>query len=238
MVRFKADSLISLSFGLISISFVLLGDSAAVYSLTREDGLIENLTVIFYMVALIFSFISIFRKKPVLLAIVWAILCFIFLGEETSWFQRVFDFSVLPIEQVNAQNEFNLHNLNVLEGGSLMDGSIGLSTFLKSQNLFRIGFFSYFLILPLLLYISNFKKLMLKIGYKKPDNDFILVLFLVFVLSFILVLFSPVFLKSALAETREMLYAFFIMVYIIAYIWPNKKIQHSSTSAADTNRQQ
>ena len=63
---------------------------------------------------------------------------------------------------------------------------------------------------------------MLKIGYKKIDTVFILILLFVFSLSFFLVFFSPENIQSALAETREMLYAFFIMMYVIAYIWPNK----------------
>ena len=219
----KKDSLIPLIFGIISISFVFLGDPDFVYSITREDGLIENLTAVFYMIALIFSFISIFKGKPIFLPLTWAILCFIFLGEETSWFQRVFDFSVPTVENINAQNEFNLHNLKIFEGGSLLDNPITLKTFVNSQNLFRMGFFGYFILLPLITSWENIKNIFLKLGYHKPSNAFTLALFLIFFLSFSLAIHAQkINLRSSLSEIREMLYAFFIMAYTIYYIWMNR----------------
>ena len=127
------------------------------------------------------------------------------------------------IEQNNAQNKFNLHNLKAPQGGHLVDSPLRLSSILKSQNRFRIGFFSYFLVLPFLLYIPKIKKLMSKIGYKKPDYRFTLILLLVFLLSFVIALFSSEKVKVSLVETREMLYAFFIMLYVIFYLWREKQ---------------
>ncbi len=223
----KNQTLIAISFlfGIASIIFIWFAESSIVSALTKEDGVVENLSVIFYMISIIICFISIFKTEHVLLPIVWAVLCFIFLGEETSWFQRLFDYSVPLVEQINAQSEFNLHNLNIFHGGNLTESSIELSVFLKSQNLFRLGFFAYFLVIPLLVYMPIIRELMSKIGYNKPVTSFTLILFLVFALSFFITLFAPQNVKSALAETREMLYAFFIMQYIIAYIWPSKKMQ-------------
>jgi hypothetical protein len=206
--------------GIASVLFVWLGDPGNVYALTREDGVVENLSALFYVIGFIVSFISIFKNERKHLPIIWAVLCFIFLGEETSWFQRVFHYSVPLVEQNNAQNEFNIHNMKLFHGGNL--ANFDLSSLLKSQNLFRLGFISYFLGIPLLLYISWFKELMSRINYKKPDSSFTLGLLVVFALSIFLTLFSHVNVKSAMAETREMLYAFFIMLYIIAYLWPNK----------------
>ena len=211
--------------GIVSILFIWFGEPDNVSVLTREDGVVENLSAIFYMVGLFVSFISIFKAERILLPILWAALCFVFLGEETSWFQRIFHYSVPEVEQINAQNEFNLHNLDMFQGGRLTDHTLGLSDFFKSQNLFRFGFFGYFLVIPLMMYNPIFKGLMSKVGYTRPDPGFTLGLLLVFVLSFILALYSPSSVKSALAETREMLYAFFIMLYVIAYIWPIPKIQ-------------
>ena len=55
------------------------------------------------------------------MAIVWLVLCVLFLGEEVSWFQRVFGYSVPAVEAINSQGEFNLHNIGngerFLEGG-------------------------------------------------------------------------------------------------------------------------
>jgi hypothetical protein len=222
MIKNSSLILISSVFGFASILFVWFGESGLVSILTREDGVVENLSAIFYMVAIAFGFVSIFLSDRVYLPIIWTLLCLIFLGEETSWFQRVFDYSVPSIEQVNAQHEFNLHNLNVFQGGKLVHSPLRLSSILKSQNLFRVGFFGYFLVVPFLLYIPKIKGLMSKIGYKKPDTGFALVLLIVFSLSFMLSLFSPVDVKKSLAETREMLYAFFIMLYIFAFVRPNQ----------------
>lgn len=225
MFRIKTASLTPLIFGIVSISFVFWGDPAVVYSFTEEDGLIENLTATFYMVALIFSFLSIFKRKPIFLPILWTILCFIFLGEETSWFQRLFDYSVPAVQNINAQNEFNLHNLEIFQGGSLLYSPITLKTFCKSQNLFRLGFFGYFILLPLSLKSKTIKKLFFKIGYHKPSNNFTMTLSFIFFLSFFLVMLPPTInLKSPLAEIREMLYAFFIMIYAIHYLWITRKI--------------
>jgi hypothetical protein len=73
-----------------------------------------------------------------------------------------------------------------------------------------------------MMYIPIFKELMSKVGYTMPDKGFTIVLLLVFVLSFVLVPFSSSSIRSSFAETREMLYAFFIMSYVIAYVLPNK----------------
>lgn len=101
---------------------------------------------------------NLIKRKRNFFSIVWVVLLILFLGEETSWFQRIFNYSVPSIEGMNAQEEFNFHNLDIFQGGSLLDSDAGWRTLLKSQNLFRLGFFGYFLFLPLLLYIDRFKK--------------------------------------------------------------------------------
>jgi hypothetical protein len=186
--------------------------------LTVEDGFVENLSALFYLIAFVAGVMGIFKikGKEKSLAIVWTFLCLVFLGEETSWFQRIFQYSVPTIERLSAQQEFNIHNLQNFQGGSLVE-SVELSSFLKSQNLFRMGFFGYFLILPLFTYIPRMKLLLDKIGYRKPEVGFIIALIATFFISFFLVFFASPITKSALAETREMLYAFFIMIYLFRF---------------------
>jgi len=213
------------------VLFVWFGEPNFVLEITEEDGFIEYLTAVFYLLGFILAFIAIFkRKKRLILAIVWAILCFVFLGEETSWFQRILNYSVPGVENLSSQNEFNLHNLEIFAGDSLfVDGKIskaGIVNFLKNtQNIFRLGFFGYFLILPLFTFNKKIKKLLTKIGYAKPSSKFILVLLIVMVLAFILAILSPEEIKMAMAETREMLYAFFIFLYVGIYIWAQNKTQ-------------
>ncbi len=235
MVKNRAFIPAAFIFGLASILYIWLGNAEHVSDLTREDGIIESLSAMFYLAGLLISIAAVCKSNSKILPILWVILCFIFLGEETSWFQRIFHYSVSEVEQINEQKEFNLHNLPIFQGGNLSDSSIELSDFLKSQNLFRLGFFGYFLAIPLLIYIPKFKKLISKIAYKKPDTAFTLVLLVIFATSFILAILSSKEIKSALAETREMLYAFFIMLYVIAYVFPNAKTQPVPKATIDSN---
>lgn len=216
--------LVSLIFGMFSILFVWFGDPNVISTLSKEDGVIETLSAMFYMIGILFGFVAIFKADRVFLPIIWTILCVLFLGEETSWFQRFFDYSVPEVEQLNAQNEFNFHNLHLFQGGGLLSSPFSLDNFLKSQNIFRIGFFGYFLVLPFICVIPKFNGWMLKLGYKKPDGQFILVLAMIFLLSFLLAFFVSVDLNVALAETREMLYAFFIMLYLFIYVLPRATV--------------
>jgi hypothetical protein len=235
----KIPYLLLIIFGLISITFIWLGQQEYVYKITREDGFIENLTAVFYLAGFIIGLITIFKiknnRKALLFPIIWTLLCFIFLGEETSWFQRLFNYSVPGVENVNAQGEFNFHNLAIFKGEDLfIDGKLsklGIVNFLKStQNIFRICFFSYFVIFPLLMLVSNKVKLLFnKIGYIKPHNYFILSIILVFGCSFIFAIISPLQKKMALAETREMLYAFFIFMYVWMFI---KNVANSSKTTS------
>lgn len=144
---------ISVLLGIVSILFIWFGEPDNVSALTREDGVVENLSAIFYMVGLFVSFISIFKAERILFPILWAALCFVFLGEETSWFQRIFHYSVPEVEQINAQNEFNLHNLDMFQGGRLTNPTFGLSDFFKSQN------FAFFIMLYVIAYIWPTQKI-------------------------------------------------------------------------------
>ena len=222
---------LSLLFGLIAIFYIRYGDLENTSFLTKEDGLIENLSALFYLMGFFISLISISRNERILLPIVWAALCLLFLGEETSWFQRVFHYSVSFIEQRSDQGEFNLHNLKILNSSPLenlsgeFDLKILLNVLINPQILFQIGFFCYFVIIPLLLHFSKINTLMSSIGYKKTDTGFIFIILVVIGLSFFLQLNCSSDIKHNMGEIREMFYAYFIMIYIISYIWPNKIVQ-------------
>ena len=210
--------------GLFSILFIAFSTEAFAHEITDEDGIIENLSALFYLTGFIVGLVTIFKTKKMLLPIAWTLMCFVFLGEETSWFQRILNYSVASVENVNSQNEFNLHNLSIFKGDSLfVDGKIskeGVINFLKSsQNIYRIFFFGYFLILPILM--TLFKRLgrfVTKLGYIKPSWTYIAIFSLIFGLSFFLAIYSSLDKKMALAETREMLYAFFIFMYLWMYV--------------------
>ena len=112
---------------LIFLVFVLWAELAP-FSLERsslEDGPIEYLTTILFGLAGI-CFLLIIKRSPMLkerhelwryfFLICWALLMFVFLGEEISWGQRLFEYGTPEsIAAANVQEEFNLHNLSFLE---------------------------------------------------------------------------------------------------------------------------
>ena len=73
---------------IICIIAIWTGNPQDVLHFTKEDGIIENLSVIFYFLGIICCVIAISRKKFVRFSFIWLFLCIMFLGEETSWFQR------------------------------------------------------------------------------------------------------------------------------------------------------
>lgn len=94
---------------------------------TKEDGIIENLTAVFYIIASIICIITFYKSKSAekiyflqmkrnsffLLLGLFFFICF---GEEISWGQRLFDFhSSKWFIAHNIQKETNLHNLNIFE---------------------------------------------------------------------------------------------------------------------------
>ncbi len=81
----------------------------------REFGLIENLTVLFLGCSVVLSIRALLAandwKRRVVLAL-FALGCFLFLGEEISWGQHFGNWTA-PAEfaELNRQRETNLHNL-------------------------------------------------------------------------------------------------------------------------------
>lgn len=213
-------------FGIACITAIWLGNPKDISILTQEDGVIENLSAIFYFLGIICCLVAIFKRKFVMFSCLWLFLCVFFLGEETSWFQRYLDFSIPAVENINSQSEFNIHNLNMMQGGQLIDEQgrfqVNIQKIFTSQSLFRMGLFIYFLILPITFLNRNAKSFMVRIGYPNPPALFIIAMWATIILSFIFALFSSLQIKSALAETREMLYAFFIFLYTFTFVVPNK----------------
>jgi hypothetical protein len=134
--------IIIISMAVIGIAFVATGNvlfkESTLIGIIREDGLIEQLTALFFLLCSIFSsYIAIksnIRSKKIVHAI-FAIGFFFCFGEEISWAQRIIGFTTpKALTDVNVQNEFNLHNI----GGYLSD------------HLFIAGVFIYGFILPLL----------------------------------------------------------------------------------------
>lgn len=124
---------------------LLLLDEATYYPLPREDGPVETLGFIYLLFSGIIMLVVCFimwrdSSKTLLKRLSYLALGLLFLllaGEEISWGQRVVGFDAPDrIEEINYQNEFNLHNLNFLADG-------------WSRRLFNIFWISLFVVIPL-----------------------------------------------------------------------------------------
>ena len=199
-----------------------------------ENSIIEVFTALGYLGGLLTALYYIFKlpkaTKYTLFTFLWAALCFVFFGEETSWLQHLLGYSTpTSIEGRNLQGEFNLHNLEgfmTTRGtGSVHDaiaeGGFNFRGLLSGQNLFRLGFLSYFVLLPLLIHslirlnVLDYRKV--KASFPLPSLDFVGAIVFVIGLSLVAYIASPS-ARTEMTEVREMFYALFMFFYVYAYM--------------------
>ena len=207
-----------------------------VLDLGREDGPIEYLGALFFGLACALCVRRMVRNgdQTKALLIGWALLNFLFVGEELSWFQRILGYDTVAFLSVeNAQQEFNLHNLTVFAGGKLAEASgEGLLSWrflrflLSPQNLLRFGFLFYFLVLPLGMSNRYWRRWGAKFGYRAPHVASLLMIWSVVGISLVFQLLGPPDINRLVVETREMFYAFFIMIYVYPYLKEYASVTH------------
>lgn len=142
---------------IISYLFYFTAPDQLIISLGKEDGLFEYLTAIFYAIGAILVFLAFLKNKNIFLLLL-ALVLFFGAGEEISWGQRIFDFATpANIKKINAQGEFNIHNLESFNRKK-MDGSLttGWRRLLSMDLLFKIFTVIIGVIIPLLAYHARF----------------------------------------------------------------------------------
>lgn len=211
-------SIVLLSSLTIFFSVFLISEVSVLIRLTNEDGVVENLSAICYASGFFFCCFHLFRNSNKYGFLAWAILCFMFLGEETSWFQRILDYSVPEIEAINSQGEMNLHNLEIFHATSIFEGEANIGLLIKSQNLFRMGFFTYFILFPIISRSSKVYEKLTIFGYRRPDFLFSVIVSVTLIFTFFLSLSADDVIDGAVAEFREFLYSFFILFYLTNYM--------------------
>ena len=116
----------------------------------KEDGVAENLSFLFYLVAGVVLLSSSFKMNhsqargvlPVLLGLFFIVVA----GEEISWGQRLFEFNTPDVMKgSNTQGEFNFHNLSVVDkNDSLLNQHTLLNIFVVINGvLFPIAYYFY-----------------------------------------------------------------------------------------------
>jgi len=128
----------------ISYSTYLVFDASAVIALGREDGVFEYVTVVCFLVASAVFFFA-WRESGNAFFLLLALALFVGAGEEISWGQRLIGFATpQALASVNAQQEFNLHNLAAINPrdmtGEYKQGIARLLTVNFVYKLFWLGF--------------------------------------------------------------------------------------------------
>lgn len=160
--RSKLAGLLFFLFLALSYSTPFIFSKDVVLELTREDGLFESLTAICFFMASIFFFIRFWREgvrnsslhqklKKNLFYFIFGIMFFFAAGEEISWGQRIIGFDTPPaIKEINAQKEFNIHNLSVIQHSDFkQEHSTPLNVFFNFNRLFITFYVVYFIIIPI-----------------------------------------------------------------------------------------
>jgi len=153
----------SLMWILIFYSIVFIFNLDVVRGLTREDHFVEFVGAALFLSASVTYFvlykrsrqIVVFDKIPfrgnifyLLLGLVFLFVCL----EEISWGQRIIGFQAPEsLRGVNAQGEFNIHNLRIFHGKTETgDRKDFWSLLLNMDRLFSIFWFSYCCLVPVL----------------------------------------------------------------------------------------
>ncbi len=112
--------LLPILFCLAGVVAALMGKSAY-KAFTTEDGIAENIQVVMFVVAFVFSFNvmqNTVRRGQYFFAALYGILCvglFFIIGEEISWGQRLLGWDTPQhIKAINKQDETNIHNIYVV----------------------------------------------------------------------------------------------------------------------------
>ena len=220
---YKACFYIAIVSLLILYAVNLLLDVESAFKLNDEDGFIESFTAIsFFLIAVIFLILLIRTRAWIL---IFFVLAFIFgAGEEISWGQRLFNFETPEsIETVNAQREFNLHNLNVFNSIDDEGQKQGISRFFGFNTLFFLFCLAYGILLPLMMKIGFVNKIVERIKLPVPP----LILGLFFLINYLLFKALSVFnvvegsslhFSSVIDESKELGWAIVFLLIAISFL--------------------
>lgn len=212
-------------FSLILIILYFLPSPTSTYW-TREAGPIEDFGAVMFLAGALAAIATASQARGLerVNFAIWAFLSLLFFGEETAYLQHWIGYATPGwLDAMNAQGEVTVHNLNQLQGGSLLDGRISLETLLKSQNLFRIGFTLYFLVLPLAyLFFRPARVLLERLSIPLVGRNLLTSAWLVILLSLILRLAGGE--PAPLAETRETVYGTTVGIFLITHWWERYRV--------------
>lgn len=124
----------------------------------KEDGLFEWGTSLSYFLAFVFFLLTFLKTKNIFILLLTCVM-FFGAGEELSWGQRIIGYETPPgMKKLNAQKEFNLHNISLVNGKNVEGKKVkGLSRLLVMDFLFKIFTGVFGIVIPFLIF--HIKKL-------------------------------------------------------------------------------
>jgi len=213
----------------------LIVDLDLAIKLNREDGLVENLSALAFFTTAIIFFILFIRTRH-LINLLFALVFIFGAGEEISWGQRLLNFEVPEaLNEINAQDEFNIHNLNVFNSVDDDGAKQGISRFLGFNTLFFLFCLFYGILLPAFFMKLGFvRKIVERIHLPVPPlilGIFFLLNYLIFKSISLLYVPDESFLQfsSVIDESKELGWAIIFLLITITFLYsvkkPRKKIE-------------
>ncbi len=211
---------------LLAYSVFLIANEDTLVILGKEDGVFESLTAIYFLLASMIFFVLFMKSKSGnslriintnknVFYFILFFLCLFAFGEEISWGQRILNLETPEfIKSFNMQGELNFHNLSIFHGHTA-DGKekTGWEKWITMERLFKIFWFSYFVIVPILaIYSRTLYHWLIKINLPTVPIS-IGILFLVnYLLSRIVVALNSEHMIHPIVEIKESNLAFLFLV--------------------------
>jgi hypothetical protein len=188
-------------------------------ALAAENRPVELASALFFLAGMVMAAYAAVQAGGALrwyLAL-WAVLCLLFFGEETSWLQHLIGYQTPAfIAEQNVRGELNLHNLRLLHGGELVGAEFHWRSLFKAQHLFNLGFLAYFFGLPLLASSAAGQRLLRRAQIPYPGKRLAAFAFLPLAVSAVLTLLAGTYeTKVTIAESRETVCALVILTFLV-----------------------
>lgn len=189
-----------------------------------ERSPVELLTAAFYAFGTVVAIVAVFRGRHFLRLFfgVWAFFCIMFFGEETSWLQHYLNYKTPDVvAEENSQGEFNLHNLEFVQGEQSdrlkgqVENILNPRTLLNSDRLFQYFFILWFAIYPILCQRGPLSRFASNRQLPYPGPRLLFFVWYPTLLCTLLIFLSHGPLAHGLNETREMFYA----LAIAGFVW-------------------
>lgn len=205
---------------------IFICDKQFVIKFGKEDGFLESFGAFSFLVASII-FILLFLKsqggndfillktKKNIFFLLLGLAFFFAAGEEISWGQRILEFKTPEmLENVNMQEEFNLHNINIFHNVDVAGKKKPLLALLSNFNvIFNLFCLFYCGLIPILCRFSKlFEKLLKRINLPIIPISLGIIFVLVIVIFEITEWLVAADLKTTVFEMKESNLAFLFMI--------------------------